>query len=393
MQMLPSYESKSGIKLLILVMALLLAVASLFYSNTLVRDLSAREQNQIDLHAKALEFIANAEPNDNISFLFNEIIESNHNIPVILTGPDTSIINSRNIVDTSWGEDKVRQRLEEELEVMQTSYPPIKVKITEDYVNYIWYRPSDMLTRLKWYPYIQLGTVSVLVLIGYIAFSYFRSAEQDRVWAGMAKETAHQLGTPISSLMAWVDYLRETNSGVREGIIQELEKDTFRLQLITDRFSQIGSTPVLKPSPVVQAVEEIVSYLRPRISTKIQLVVINQLEANSSIPLNKPLFQWVIENMIKNAADAIVGEGQVKIVVQEDGQRVLIDISDDGKGISKATARNIFRPGFSTKKRGWGLGLTLAKRIINDYHKGKLVLKSSEPGKGTTFRISLPNAD
>lgn len=390
MRILPSYESKSKVKLVIILLALAVAVGSVFYTQTLVQKLAEREQKQIDLHAAALEFIANSEPNENISFLFNEIIESNHSIPVILTDADTAIINSRNILEPDWPEDKKETILNEELAQMIEHHQPIVVEISEGFKNYIWYRNSDMLTRLKWYPYIQLGTIAILILSGYLAFSYFRTAEQDRIWAGMAKETAHQLGTPLSSLMAWVEYLRETEMKPSPEILDELDKDIQRLQLVAGRFSQIGSKPVLKEESATEALSELLAYLKPRVSNKIQInkEVYHQ---HDLLPINKPLFQWVVENLIKNAIDAIEGQGSITLITQEtEAGKFALDIKDTGKGMSSKEAGNIFNPGFTTKKRGWGLGLTLAKRIIEEYHKGRLFIKATEQGKGTTFRITLP---
>jgi signal transduction histidine kinase len=278
---------------------------------------------------------------------------------------------------------------------MREDYDPIEVVDRDSEtnevvtINYVYYKNSFLLTQLSYYPYIQLSVIAVFGFISYMAFNYSKAAEQNRVWVGLAKETAHQLGTPISSLMAWVEYFKEQASIRDKELISELDKDIQKLQIITERFSNIGSEPVLQEVNVEELVRTVVDYLRPRISPKIDIEV-NALTSEITAQLNPPLFEWVIENLCKNAVDAMGGNGKITIqLIKGSEGRVFIDISDTGKGIPKAKIKQVFNPGFTTKKRGWGLGLTLAKRIIENYHKGKIFVKHSEENEGTTFRISI----
>ena len=247
-----------------------------------------------------------------------------------------------------------------------------------------------MLTQLKYYPIAQLSVIAIFGMIAFLAFNYSKAAEQNRVWVGLAKETAHQLGTPLSSLMAWVEYFKTDPDLKNKEIITELEKDIARLDMITSRFSNIGSEPVLQSTNLLEVINETVNYLRKRVSTKVTIETSCFPNDNISAEINKPLFEWVIENLCKNAVDAMGGSGQIKIhILQASEATAVIDISDTGKGISKSRVSKIFQPGFTTKKRGWGLGLTLVKRIIENYHKGRIFVKSSDINSGTTFRISL----
>ena len=257
-------------------------------------------------------------------------------------------------------------------------------------IQFVYFRNSRLLRQLSAYPYIQLSVIAIFGFIAYLAFSYSRRAEQNRVWVGLAKETAHQLGTPLSSLMAWVDYLREMPAMSEKGdVIMELDKDVKRLEMITSRFSNIGSAPVLKNEPVFEVVETIVNYLKPRVSSKV-VFKISESKPGITAKLNRPLFEWVIENVVKNGVDAMSGIGKITITIgSETKGAVHIDIADDGKGIMKGKVKEVFKPGFTTKKRGWGLGLTLVKRIIENYHMGEIFVKSSQVDVGTVFRIVL----
>jgi signal transduction histidine kinase len=268
---------------------------------------------------------------------------------------------------------------------MKAEYEPIPI---ED--AFVYYRNSELLTSLKFYPYIQLSVILVFGILAYAVFNQSKVAEQNRVWAGLTKETAHQLGTPIASLMAWMDYLKDSPVWEEnKEVIQEMDKDVVKLRMVTERFSSIGSAPIIQPENVFQVVDEAISYLRPRISAKVEIKV-NGYSENIDAMINKPLFEWVIENICKNAVDAMKGQGLISIdIVKESEKFVFVDITDNGKGMEKNMYKKVFNPGFTTRKRGWGLGLTLAKRIIEGYHKGKVFVKYSEPGKGTTFRIVL----
>jgi signal transduction histidine kinase len=292
-----------------------------------------------------------------------------------------SFKNSRDKTDSM-------QVLKEVLLEMQEDYPPI---VLQEADIRIYYRNSELLTNLKYYPYIQLAVILLFGLLVYVVFNQSKLSEQNRVWAGLTKETAHQLGTPIASLMAWMDYLK--NSPVwdeNQEIIQEMDKDVTKLRVVTERFSSIGSRPVIQPENVYDIIEEGVSYLRPRISTKVDWEI--QSDSKELVALvNKPLFDWVIENVCKNAVDAMKGKGMIRISLFQDNDKYVgIDISDTGMGIEKMKFKKVFTPGFSSRKRGWGLGLTLSKRIVEGYHGGKIFVKQSELGKGTTFRILLP---
>lgn len=280
---------------------------------------------------------------------------------------------------------------------MVDSYDPIPVTVRDPLdepivYGYVNYSNSFLLTQLTYYPYIQLSVIAIFGFIAYMAFNYSKAAEQNQVWVGLAKETAHQLGTPISSLMAWMEFLKENPAMRDNNLAAELDKDIKRLQLITERFSSIGSVPVLNEENIKQCIADSMNYLRPRISSKVD---INIAAINDDIiaRVNKPLFEWVLENLCKNAVDAMDGVGKIKIhILRGSESRVFIDISDTGKGIPKSKIKSVFNPGFTSKKRGWGLGLALAKRIIENYHNGRIFVKNSEENQGTTFRISLPSS-
>ncbi|MBL4587672.1 MAG: HAMP domain-containing histidine kinase, partial [Flavobacteriales bacterium] len=254
----------------------------------------------------------------------------------------------------------------------------------------IFYNNSDLYYQLKYYPYVSLGIISIFILVAYFAFSISRKAEQDQVWVGLAKETAHQLGTPLSSLIAWIEYLRLKN--VDATTLDDMKKDVTRLETITERFSKIGSVPELTPQPILAVMEESLDYMRTRSSKKFDFSLRSECAENTSVPINVPLFAWVIENLCRNAIDAMGRSGAINVLIQETDSKITIDVSDTGKGISRSKFETVFQPGYTSKKRGWGLGLSLTKRIVEQYHKGKVVVKKSEIGKGTTFRITLNKA-
>jgi signal transduction histidine kinase len=381
------YQNKKLVKWLIFLISLLLGLGSIGYTHRLVEELREREDRQIRVLSAALDYAAMTS--ENLTFINQEIIQQNYSFPIIMADGQGNPIDYRNIAfKNSRSQADSMQLLKEELLEMQEDYPPI---VLQEADIRIYYRNSELLTNLKYYPYIQLAVILLFGLLVYVVFNQSKLSEQNRVWAGLTKETAHQLGTPIASLMAWMDYLK--NSPVwdeNQEIIQEMDKDVSKLRVVTERFSSIGSSPVIQSENVYEIIEEGVSYLRPRISTKVEWEI--QADSKDLVALlNKPLFDWVIENVCKNAVDAMKGKGVLRIVLfQESDKFVGIDISDTGVGIEKMKFKKVFTPGFSSRKRGWGLGLTLSKRIVEGYHGGKIFVKQSELGKGTTFRILLP---
>ena len=316
--------------------------------------------------------------------LFTQIISSNKVIPLIITNSRDSILFSNNLSRNETSPSYLKRQLEK----MKEGEEPLVVNISDQEKQLIYYRESSLLEKLKFYPVLQLLVIMIFIAISYIAFSAARSAEQNMVWIGMAKETAHQLGTPISSLLAWVELLKEAD--VDPAITTELEKDTMRLEKITERFSKIGSVPELYPTNVVEVIGNSVSYLKNRVSKGIELTFDSRGINELYIPLSGSLFGWVIENLVRNAVDAVERKsGKINISIEELDNTFIVDVKDNGKGISKSQQKTIFQPGFTTKKRGWGLGLSLSKRIIENYHNGKIFVKNSDHKKGTTFRIVL----
>ncbi|WP_240410378.1 ATP-binding protein [Hymenobacter oligotrophus] len=392
--MLPIYDQKSRIKLLIVVMALVIGAVTVVYTNLLVRRLSEREQQQIDLYAKALRFVINSESDDtNIQFASTEIIEANKTIPVIWADAEGTVLDYRNLdVPARLNEAERERLLHREIDEMRSQHPPIVVELGAGLRNYIYYKDSVILSQLRTYPLVQLAVIASLAVVAYFAFSYSRRAEQNRVWVGLAKETAHQLGTPLSSLMAWQSYMKDSPRFEGEPVVEELAKDIRRLEIITERFSNIGSVPVLKDEDIYQVAERAVDYLKVRVSRKVVFKVESLLPPGATARVNVPLLEWVIENVCKNAVDAMDGRGSITLVLRHGGRnhkQIALDITDTGKGIPKSKFETVFLPGYTTKKRGWGLGLALAKRIIENYHKGRLYVRWSEVGKGTTFRVLL----
>ncbi len=391
------YQNKFALKVTIIIISIIIGFVSIYYTNLLVEELKEREQRLIELYANTLEYTVNENNNENLAFIFQEIIVGNNSIPVIVTDENGIPAFDKNIeFPENFNEDEKNIVLQRELEIMRQEHEPIVITFKNQVgeVNnyqFVYYRNSNLLNQLTFYPYVQLSVIAVFALLAYLAFSYSKTAEQNRVWVGLAKETAHQLGTPLSSLMAWVEYFKTEPHYKDSGIVEELNKDIKRLDMITSRFSNIGSVPVLKEENIYEAILEIIDYLIPRISTKVK-ININVKNPDLKAMINKPLFDWVIENLCKNAVDAMSGVGTINInISSENNDKVFVDISDTGKGIPKSKIKQVFQPGFTTKKRGWGLGLTLVKRIIENYHKGKIFVKSSEVEVGTTFRIVLKN--
>ena len=393
--MIPIYDQKSRIKLLIIGGALLIAAATVIYTNFLVQRLTEREQQQIELFAKAQRYIISTEEETNLVFVQEEILDANKTIPVILADDQGNILGTKNLdVPKGMSEKASVRYLHEQIDKMKAQHLPIVVEYAGGSRQFIYYKDSELLTQLRTYPLVQLAVITCLGVIAYFAFSYSRRAEQNRVWVGLAKETAHQLGTPLSSLMAWHTYLKESERFRDEPIVDELGKDVRRLEIITERFSNIGSVPILKDENILRVTQNAIAYLQSRVSRKVSFTITTSLPTDTPAKVNIPLFDWVVENICKNAVDAMDGKGSIHIHLRRPARsrsknQIAIDITDTGKGIPKSKMESVFLPGFTTKKRGWGLGLALAKRIIENYHQGKLFVKWSEVGKGTTFRLVL----
>lgn len=369
------------------VTAAIIGISSLLYTDQLIKKLAQEERKKVELWAKGTRMLANISDEEiDISFVF-EVIRDNETVPVILTAEDGTIISYRNL-DSLRSKDV--QYVQRQLEEMRQEKEPIEVGLANNRKNYIYYKNSKLFYQLKYYPYVQLGVISLFVIVSYFAFSTSRRAEQDQVWVGMAKETAHQLGTPLSSLIAWMEFLKM--KGVDENTIEDIKKDIKRLEIITERFSKIGAKPDLAPHSILEVLQESVHYIQSRSSKRVEFEINVHTSSETQVALNIPLFAWVIENLCRNAVDAMEGTGKITVEMQDSNNQVVIDVSDTGKGIPKSKQKTIFEPGFTTKKRGWGLGLSLTKRIVENYHGGKIFVKNSEPGKGTTFRIILGKA-
>jgi signal transduction histidine kinase len=382
-----SYQIKKIFKVLLLTFAFLIGFFSLWYTNGLVNKLELRERTKIATWADATRLIASPKFEGDVNFLF-KIIEANTTIPVILTDENGIVKGSRNLDSTGYNGNNF---MRDKIKTMELENDPIEVEYIAGQNIKIFYENSELLNQLRIYPYFQLGIIALFLTISYFAFSYSRRSEQNKVWAGMSKETAHQLGTPISSLIGWVDYLKEGKYSVPPKILDEINHDLERLNLITERFSKIGSKPSLSIYNLHEVLSESILYINSRTSDKV-LIEIKDWDKLSGInvSVNKPLFAWVIENLCKNAVDAMNGEGEIWFeVFLDDSNYIFIDIHDTGKGIPVNKQKTIFKPGYTTKKRGWGLGLSLVKRIIENYHQGKIYVKSSEVGKGSHFRIEL----
>ena len=383
---LNKYQVKSLVKFMLLIVALSIVAVSLLYTDNLAKQLKEEERAKVALWAEATRLIATMEEDDNFDVTYAlSVIKANNTIPVIVTLQDGTVIASRNI---DYSQESDPSYINQTIKQMKESNDPIIAGLYEDQNIVIYYENSILFTKLKLYPYVQLVIIAVFLLVSYYAFSYSKRSEQNQVWVGMSKETAHQLGTPISSLMAWMDVIEAQDGQMSEEVRQEIQNDIKRLELITERFSKIGSEPVLSPVKLTEVVDETVGYLSKRLSSKISFDVVDQT-VDSTIHLNVPLFAWVLENLTKNAADAMSGEGAMTYEISETDRNVFLEVSDTGKGIPSGRFKTIFEPGFTTKKRGWGLGLSLVKRIVENYHNGTIHVKESNPGVKTTFRITL----
>lgn len=377
------------VKIILVMAAVAIAVVSLVVSHILIRDLASEERAKMEVWAEAMRTLNHADENTDINLVLR-VINSNNTIPVVVLDPNGQVQAYRNIdidrCDNAADTTAFLARLGNQL---LASNRFIRIALDDNrstgYID-VCYDDSLMLRRLSSYPYIQLGVVMLFVVIAIFALLTSKRAEQNKVWVGLSKETAHQLGTPISSLMAWVEILRESYPD--DQLIPEMENDVKRLQLIADRFSKIGSLPEPVDTDLKEVMQHVVDYMDRRTSKRVQMIR-RFPESEVRVRINASLFEWVIENLCKNAVDAMGGEGTITITVAEEQDRTVVEVSDTGKGIRKKDIRNVFRPGFTTKKRGWGLGLSLSKRIVEEYHKGRIWVKYSEVGKGTTFRIEL----
>jgi signal transduction histidine kinase len=368
------------------IVAVIIVIATIFYSRYLANKISADERQKVEAWAEAQRFIAEAGPEEDILFA-TVVIAGQQTIPVIETDENDSITNYHNL-DSS---DILSNRtyLSKKLKEFKANQP-IVTYLGNDSTKYnkYYYGESLLLKEVRYFPYIQLLIVALFILLALTALNARHRSIQNQLWAGMAKETAHQLGTPVSALQGWVEMLKESHPD--PAMVTEMEKDVDRLKLVSDRFSKIGSTPKLEQRNLVGAIIQVMDYVKKRAPDKIQFNLDAGKLETLMVPLATPLFDWVIENILKNALDAMEGKGYINVTIQEQPARVIIDIIDSGKGIQPSQMRKVFNPGFTTKKRGWGLGLTLSKRIIEQYQNGELYIKSSEPGKGTTFRIIIP---
>ena len=373
------------IKITLVVAAVIIAAASLVVSHILVRDLAIEERNRMEVWAEAMRSLSTAEENTDLNLVL-KVINENNTIPVIVTDDQGNVQTFRNVeIDASSYEDSMAVAASMAAS-MRASGRDIKISLGADAGSiHVSYDESVMITRLSFYPYVQLGVVLIFVVIAIFALLTSKKAEQNKVWVGLSKETAHQLGTPISSLMAWTQILRETYPD--DELIPEMDKDVKRLQLIAERFSKIGSIPEPVDTPLAEMLRHVVDYMDRRTSQKV-MIIDEFSDCEAHVMVNPSLFEWVLENLCKNAVDAMEGGGTITIKATA-SQRVIIDVTDTGKGIEKKDIKNVFRPGFTTKTRGWGLGLSLAKRIVEEYHHGRIYVLKSEVGKGTTFRIEV----
>ncbi len=376
------YEFSRHFKLIFIVIGATIVIASTLFSNRLTNSLALEEQKKIEIWAEATRQFILADQYTDIEFVLS-IIEGNTTIPVIIVDEHDQLIHSRNIKEPKTN---VEAFYKKKIAKLKHKRPPIEVKL-DDTSQYIYYDDSLLLKQLYYFPYIQLGVIIVFLLIVFVAFSSTKKEEQNRVWVGLSKETAHQLGTPISSLLAWVDLLKARHE--EDKLIGEMAKDVNRLRIIAERFSKIGSAPDLQIVSLNETLDNAIQYISNRSSQKVTISYYFADENPLFVRLNVPLFEWVIENLCKNAIDAIDGSGKIDINIVQKDQEVHIDIKDNGKGLERNKFKTVFNPGFTTKKRGWGLGLSLAKRIIEEYHGGKIYVKQSELNAGTTFRITL----
>ncbi|UEG53468.1 HAMP domain-containing histidine kinase [Mucilaginibacter daejeonensis] len=403
------YQSKKRWKYLLLFFAVIIAGSSLLYTNYLVKNIARSERTRAQVWARTMKQVLSTIDEDHLNFVF--LVRDSLSVPAIVTDESGEIKTTRGLDSTKTFIDippepeknpdpkKKKppvydpQYFENELATMKAQHQPIRISIPGFGGSYwlVYYKDSQLLTQLKVFPYVQLSIIAVFLMVAYSAFSSTRKSEQNQVWVGLAKETAHQLGTPISSLLAWIELLKDKFNAEEDPLIAEMSNDVKRLEVVADRFSKIGSQPVLEQHSVYDVVKDFVDYFRVRVTDKITFEVNGDHYLTAGI--NVPLFDWVIENLLKNAVNAIEGKGSIKVDIAANKTRnlVYIDVTDTGKGIPRSKFATVFRPGYTTRKRGWGLGLSLTKRMVENYHRGQIFVKDSEVGKGTTFRIILKN--
>ncbi len=388
----------NNFKILLLIVASTIVVGMLVYSQRITDRLLMKQREVLDLYVRSIEYVASNKPGTgDISFIFDEVIRT-IDFPMVLTDGKSNpikpyVANARNVLlDSTASPEAQEEYLREIIANLDKENPPVRVMIEDSLVlNYVHYGESDLIRQLRWIPVIEISLAGIFIFIAYIGFSYIKRSEQSNIWVGMAKETAHQLGTPLSSIMGWLEFLKGDagdNPRLRESI-DEMNNDIERLNKVTARFSKIGSTPDLKEENLTEVIEGVIRYISKRIPKATKTVdLIMETPGRFPAMINRELFEWVIENLMKNALDAMEGpSGKISFAISQAGKRTIIDVTDTGKGIDPKFHKEVFRPGYSTKKRGWGLGLSLSKRIIEDYHKGKLYVKQSAVGEGTTFRI------
>ena len=387
-------DSIRRVKIALVVTAVAIAVVSLVVSHILVRDLQREEVERMEVWAEAMRSLINADENTDLNLVL-KVINGNHSIPLMVVDETGAVTIHRNIPFADFSTEDSIQQVENFLHRMQREGEKMEVKFTAETETgtpkaarlELWYEDSLLLRRLAWFPFVQLGVVGLFVVIAVFALLSSKRAEQSKVWVGLSKETAHQLGTPISSLMAWTEVLGELYEG--DEMIAEMKKDVKRLELIAERFSKIGSVPELKVGNLCEVIDHVVSYIRRRTSDDVVMECRFPEDRRAMLPLCAPLLEWVVEVLCKNAIDAMAGSGSITITVFRSSWQWVVDVKDTGKGIPNKHLKTVFKPGFTTKQRGWGLGLSLAKRIVEEYHGGRIYVKASEMGVGTTFRIEL----
>lgn len=400
------YEHKRQWNYLLLVFAAVIASGSLLYTNYLVKNIAKSEHTRAEVWARSMQQVLSSDDNDFLNYVFT--VRDSLSVPAIITNEKGVFVSSKGLDSTkTFLEEEAKNHIpgtpvlsydleyfKDELAIMKSQHKPIRLAVPIMFGSSYWlvyYKDSQLLTQLKIFPYVQLILIAVFLIVAYTAFNSSRKSEQNQVWVGLAKETAHQLGTPISSLMAWIELLKDKFNAEDDPLLLEMDNDVKRLEIVADRFSKIGSKPALEPHSVYSVVKDYVDYFKVRVSNKISFEMGG--DPNLKAGLNIPLFDWVIENLLKNAVNAIEGSGQIKVFIRGSVSKkvIYIDVSDTGKGIPRSKFLTVFRPGYTTRKRGWGLGLSLTKRMIENYHNGQIYVKDSELGKGTTFRIVLKN--
>lgn len=383
-----NYLLKKYFKIILLLLAFLISATMLFLSKLLTEKVAQEEKKKVALWAKAVQILSDPADDGDLTF-YLDVIQTNTTIPAI-------VVNEKGIITQHCNLDSVKSRdtnyLRKKLQDYMQENEPIAIPVVSGISHHVYYGESTLLQQLRYYPFVVLAVVALFMMVSYFAFSFSRRAEQNQVWVGLAKETAHQLGTPITSLMGWVEYLEMELGILPNQAGDEMRKDVKRLNIITERFSKIGSEPVLQMVDINKAVENGAAYMEARIGHGVEFEL-NLFPSILYVDMNANLFDWVLENLIKNGIDGMEGKGKLSVTVSGKNKKVYIDVTDDGKGIPRNRFKTVFKPGFTTKRRGWGLGLSLAKRIICDYHKGQIFVKESVPFVRTTFRIVLNEVD